>query len=165
MHLVHNSVFEFADELGFNQVMGMPRDFLHYSVCLATIKAIIYSISTILLADAYFTEHGNQKTLVNCQTMHHMLLWLAKRLASIEADESCLTITPEYTQGVWPWDVKFHWSQYDLSHPGAALRDEGSYWRGASKDQRCHRSSCAGLSTSHVEDPCEKIIDGLLVFL
>jgi hypothetical protein len=75
MHFVHNSVVEFADELGFNPVMGMPRDVLHWILLglfgYHIVKAKIYLMSTILLADAYFTGHGNRKALANGQTMHH----------------------------------------------------------------------------------------------
>jgi hypothetical protein len=50
---MYNSVFAFADEIGLDQMMGMPLD---------------------------------------------TALRLAQPLASIEGDESCLAITPEYTQ-------------------------------------------------------------------
>ena len=32
MHFMYNSVFEFADEIGLDQVTGMPRDFLHWII-------------------------------------------------------------------------------------------------------------------------------------
>jgi hypothetical protein len=102
MHFMYNSVFEFADEIGLDPVIGMPRDFLHWIILglfgYHIVKAIIFLISKTILADAYLTEHGNRRAPVNQQTMHHVLQRLARRLASIEADEPCLTITPEFAQ-------------------------------------------------------------------
>ncbi len=75
MHLMYNSAFEFADEIGLDPVIGMPRDFLHWSILGLSgyhiVKAIIYLISNTILADAYSTEHGNRRAPVNQQTMHH----------------------------------------------------------------------------------------------
>ena len=99
---MYNSVFEFADEIGLDPVMGLPRDFLHWIILglfgYHIVKAIIYLITQTILADVYLTAHGGRRAPVNQQTMHHVLQRLARRLASIEADESCLTITPEYAQ-------------------------------------------------------------------
>ena len=89
---MYTSVFEFADEIGLDPVMGMPRDFLHWIILglfgYHIVKAIIYLISKTILADAYLTAHGDRRALVHQQTMHHVFLRLAQRLASIEADES-----------------------------------------------------------------------------
>ena len=32
MHFVYNHVFDFADEIRMDPVMGMPRDFLHWII-------------------------------------------------------------------------------------------------------------------------------------
>ena len=102
VHFMYNCVFEFADEIGLDPVMGMPRDFLHWMILglfgYHIVKAIIYLISKTIFADAYLTAHGDRRAPVNQQTMHHVFMRLAQRLASIEADESCLTVTPEYAQ-------------------------------------------------------------------
>ena len=39
MHFMYNSVFEFADEIGLDPVIGMPRDFFYWIILglLATI--------------------------------------------------------------------------------------------------------------------------------
>ena len=102
VHFMYTSVFEFADEIGLDPVMGLPRDFLHWIILglfgYHIVKAIIYLITQTILADVYLTAHGGQRAPVNQQTMNHVLQRLARRLASIEADDSCLTITPEYAQ-------------------------------------------------------------------
>ena len=77
VHFMYNSVFEFADEIGPDPVIGMPRDFLHWIFLglfgYHIVKAITYLISKTILADAYLTEHGNRRAPVNQQTMHHVL--------------------------------------------------------------------------------------------
>ena len=76
MHFMYNSVFEFADEIGLDQVTGMPRDFLHWIILglfgYHIVRAIIYLISKTILADAYLTEHGNRRAPVNQTTMYHV---------------------------------------------------------------------------------------------
>ena len=57
VHFMYNSVFELADEIGLDPVMGVPRDFLHWIILVFfgyhIVKAIVYLISKTILADAY----------------------------------------------------------------------------------------------------------------
>ena len=178
MHFMYNSVFEFADEIGLDPVIGMPRDFLHWIILglfgYHIVKAIIFLISKTILADAYLTEHGNRRAPVNQQTMHHVLQRLARRLASIEADESCLTITPEFAQHFLK---VYELGKSSFTGPrmtylilvlpyvmtdlvGAERRAINA---AIDKAQADPADPLHGLP--HVEDPCEEIIDALLVFL
>jgi hypothetical protein len=58
----------------------------------------MYLLLKTIHADAYLTVHVNRPAPVNQTTVHHVLQRLAWRLASITADESCLTISEESAQ-------------------------------------------------------------------
>jgi hypothetical protein len=106
--------------------------------------------------------------------MHHVLQRWANRLARIEADESCLTITPEFAQ---------HFLKvYELgksSFTGPCMTylilvlpyvmtdlvgaERRAINAAIDKAQADPADLLHGLT--HVEDPCEEIVDALLVFL
>ena len=176
MHFMHNSVFEFADEIGLDPVLGLPRDFLHWIILglfgYHIVKAIIYLISKIILADAYLTAHVNRPAPVNQTTMHHVLQRLARRLASITADESCLTISQEFAQHFLKVyeNGKSSFTGPRMTYlilvlPYVMVDLVGIERRNINDaiDRAVVGDPLHGLP--HVEDPCEQINDALLVFL
>ena len=176
MHFVHNSVFEFADEIGLDPVVGMPRDFLHWIILglfgYHIVRAIIYLISKTILADVYLIAHGNRRAPVNQTTMHHVLQRLARRLSSISADESCLTISEEFAQHFLKvYELgKSSFTGGRMTYlilvlPYVMVDLVGIERRNinAAIDRAAPGDPLHGLP--HVEDPCEQINDALLVFL
>ena len=176
MHFMYNSVFEFADKIGLDPVLGLPRDFLHWIILglfgYHIVKAIMYLISKTILAGAYLTVHGNRQAPVNQTTMHHVLKRLAQRLASISADESCLTISQEFAQhflkvyetgkssftGARMTYLILVLPYMLIDLVGIERRNINDAIDGAVVGDPLY-----GLP--HVEDPCEQINDALLVFL
>ena len=132
----------------------------------------MYLISKTILADAYLTVHGNRAAPVNQTTMHHVLQRLARRLASITADESCLTISEEFAQHFLKVyeNGKSSFTGARMTYlilvlpyvmvdlVGKERRKINDAIDGAAVDDPLY-----GLP--HVEDPCEQINDALLVFL
>ena len=178
VHFMYNSVFEFADEIGLDPVMGLPRDFLHWIILglfgYHIVKAIIYLITQTILADVYLTAHGGRRAPVNQQTMHHVLQRLARRLASIEADESCLTITPEYAQHFLKvyelgkssfTGTRMTYLILVLPYVMTDLVGDERRAINAAIDQAQADPADPLHGLPHVEDPCEAINDALLVFL
>jgi hypothetical protein len=176
MHFIHNSVFEFAEEIGLDPVMGMPRDFLHWIILglfgYHIVRAIIHLISETILAAAYLTEHGSRKAPVNQQTMHHVLQRLARRLARIDADESCLTISEEFAQHFLKvyelgkssfTGPRMTYLILVLPYVMTDLVGEERRKINAAIDQAMPGDPLNGMP--HVQDPCEQINDALLVFL
>ena len=174
--LMYNSLFEFAEEIGLDPVLGLSRDFLHWIILglfgYHIVKAIMYLISKTILADAYLTVHGNRAAPVNQTTMHHVLQRLARRLASITADESCLTISEEFAQHFLKVyeNGKSSFTGARMTYlilvlpyvmvdlVGKERRKINDAIDGAAVDDPLY-----GLP--HVGDPCEQINDALLVFL
>jgi hypothetical protein len=176
LHFMHNSLFEMADDVGLLPVIGLPRDFLHWILLglfgYHIVKAIIYLLSMTIVAPAYLTEHGNRKAPVNQSTSSHILRRLARRLSRITADESCLTISEKFAQHFLK-EYEQRKSKFTgarmiylmLVLPYVLVDLVGKERRtiNAAIDIAVQGDPLHGLP--HVEDPCEAIIDALLVFL
>ena len=175
-HFMHNSLFSLADDVGLLPVVGLPRDFLHWILLglfgYHIVKAIIYLLSKTIVADAYLTEHGNRKALVNQSTSSNILRRLARRLSRITADESCLTISEKFARHFLKvyeeGKSKFTGGRMVylmLVLPYVLVDLVGKERRkiNAAIDNAVWGDPLHGLP--HVQDPCEAIIDALLVFL
>jgi hypothetical protein len=176
LHFMHNSLFEMADDVGLLPVIGLPRDFLHWILLglfgYHIVKAIIYLLSMTIVAPAYLTEHGNRKAPVNQSTSSHILRRLARRLSRITADESCLTISEKfaqhflkvYEQGKSKFTgARMIYLMLVLPYVLVDLVGKERRTINAAIDIAVQGDPLHGLP--HVEDPCEAIIDALLVFL
>jgi hypothetical protein len=106
--------------------------------------------------------------------MHHVLQRLARRLASIEADESCLTITPEYAQHFLKvyelgkssfTGTRMTYLILVLPYVMTDLVGDERRAINAAIDQAQADPADPLHGLPHVEDPCEAINDALLVFL
>ena len=165
-----------ADDVGLLPVIGLPRDFLHWVLLglfgYHIVRAIIYLLSTIVVAPAYLTEHGNRKAPVSQSTSSHILRRLARCLSCITADESCLTISEKfshhflkvYEEGKSSFTgARMAYLMLVLPYVLVDLVGKERRKINAAIESAVQGDPLYGLP--HVEDPCEAIIDALLVFL
>jgi len=175
MRFGSNSLLELID-LGFHATIMMPRDFLHL-ILLGLfghhiIKAIIYLIQTFISKAVFCEPHGPRSAPVPESVMKRVMRRLATRLSTVQADESCLTITQKFARHF----LKVY-EQGKSSFTGPRmmnimlvlpyiLRDLAGPERQAIN---AAISSASGDDPLHgiplVDDPCEKIVETLLVFL
>ena len=175
IHFMHNSLFEMADDVGLLPVIGLPRDFLHWIILglfgYHIVKAILHLLFKTILADAYLTEHGNRKAPVTQSTMAHVLRRLARRLSGITSDESCLTISEKFSQHFLKvyeegkssfTGARMIYLMLVLPYVLVDLVGKERQRINAAIDSAVAGDPLHGLP--HVDDPCEDIIDALLVF-
>ena len=181
MRFGSNAVLEMID-LGFDALLQSPRCFLHlvvlglfgHHLC----KAIIHLIESILLKKEYTTAHGSKgqtgyrKPPLPENATKGVLQRLAVRLSSIIADESCLTITADFSRHFLKVYEKGRSSftgdrmMYIMLTLPYVIRDIAG-----PEIQRINsaiQSAADGdplRGAQFVEDPCEKIVECLLDFL
>ena len=101
MRFGSNSVLELLD-LGFHCTLFTPRCFLHHIVIGLfgnhIIRAIIYLIWSFISLAIYCQAYGGRKAPAKDSSIKSVLKRWAKRLSSVKGDESCLTITEEFSQ-------------------------------------------------------------------
>ena len=181
MRFGSNAILELFD-LGFDAVLQLPRCFLHLVILGLfghhIIKAIIHLIESLISKAVYTTsfknkgEPGYRKAPLPENAIKSVLQRLANRMSSTVADESCLTITADFSmhflkvaeQGrssftgdrmmyillTLPYLIR------DIAGP--ELRRINSAIQSASAGDPLHGAAL-------VEDPCEKIIETLLDFM
>jgi len=171
-----NSLLEMVEDLHFHVTLFTPRDFLHAIILglfgYHIIRAIIYLIESVILRPEFCAAHGQRPAPLPKSAVNNVLKRLAQRLASVRAEESCLTLTPEfaehflkvYAEGrssftgprmnnlmlVLPYLIR------DIAGPERAMINAAI-------------SSAAAGDPLHgldpVEDPCEAIIECLITFM
>ena len=181
MRFGSNAILELFD-LGFDAVIQLPRCFLHLVILglfgYHIIKAIIHLIKSLITKAVYTTafkkkgEPGYRKAPLPENAIKGVLQRLANRMSSMIADESCLTITAEFSRHflkvaeegrssftgdrmiyillTLPYLIR------DIAGP--ELRRINLAIHSASSGDPLHGSAL-------VEDSCEKIIETLLDFL
>ena len=171
-----NSLLEMVEDLHFHVTLFTPRDFLHAIILglfgYHIIRAIIFLIESVILRPEFCSAHGGRPAPVPKTAVDNVLKRLATRLASVRAEESCLTLTPEfaehflkvYAEGrssftgarmnnlmlVLPYIIR------DIAGPERALINAAI--RAAAPGDPLH-----GMES--VEDPCVAIVNCLLTFM
>ena len=102
MRFLRNHLLEMVEDLNFSLTVPTPRDFLH---CIILglfghhiIKALIYLIQVTLLKPIFLNVHSVRRAPIRESVMRSALARLAQRLSAIDANESCITITPEFSE-------------------------------------------------------------------
>ena len=171
-----NSLLELVEDLHFHVTLFTPRDFLHAIILglfgYHIIRAIIYSLESVISRLEFCSSHGQRPAPVPQAAVKNVLKRLAQRLASVRADESCLTLTAEfaehflkvYVEGkssftgprmnnlmlVLPYLIR------DIAGP--EISRINSAIRSAAPGDPLHE-------LEEVEDPCPAIVECLLTFL
>jgi len=175
MRFGSNSLLELID-LGFHATIMLPRDFLHHILLglfgFHIIKALIYLIMSLISKSVFCQSYGPRRAPVPESVMKRVLRRLATRLSTVQSDESCLTITQKFARHFLKVyeDGKSSFTGPRMINIMLVLpymlRDIAGPERQA--------INAAILSASNddplyglplVVDPCEKIVETLLVFL
>ena len=98
----YNSILEMVEDLDCHATLFTPRDFLH-AIILGLfgkhmVKSIIYLIETTILRPEFTTAHEGRQAPVPEAAMKRVLRRLAAFLSQVKADESCLTLAPEFAE-------------------------------------------------------------------
>lgn len=181
MRFGSNAVLEMID-LGFHALLQLPRCFLHlvviglfgHHVC----KASIHLIEITIIKKEYTTAHGTKgrpgyrKPPLPENATKGVLQRLADRLSSIISDESCLTITADFSRHFLKVYEKGRSSftgdrmMYIMLTLPYVIRDIAGPER--QRINTAIQSAADGdplRGAQLVEDPCEKIVECLLDFL
>lgn len=162
MRFGSNGFLELLD-LGFHATLLMPRDFLHHIILglfgKHMVKAIIHLIASVLAMAGESAIRGVMRRL-------------ARRLSSLQADESCLTLSDDFAEHFLKVYLQGKSSftgqrmTYIILVLAYVLRDIAGPERkrinndiaSSSRDDPLHNHPL-------IDDPCIKIVETLLLFL
>ena len=176
MRFGHNALLEMVEDLHYHVTLFTPRDFLHAIILglfgYHIVRAIIYLIDSVIITSEFCSAHGGRPAPVPKCAVDNILKRLSRRMASVRADESCLTLTAEfaehflkvYKEGrssftgprmnnimlVLPYIIR------DIAAPEIERIN-------AAIDNAAPGDPLHGMV--HVQDPCVKIVDCLLTFM
>jgi len=174
----YNSILEMVEDLDCQVTLFTPRDFLHAIILglfgVHIVRAILYLIQSTIFRPEFTTPHGGRDAPVKERDpgMKRLLRRFAVILGAIHANESCLTITPEFAEHFLKVYVEGRSSftgprmnNLMLTLP-YALRDIAGPERAAINE--AIRTALPGdplHGMQMVEDPSVKIVETLIVFM